>query len=122
MRTCNHLRIVAWTSLVFAVLYFVPGLLFAAEQWKNMQRFSGVGEGLSLMFFIGAVFVVTISLFYFRIASAYFQTAAGKLLFPDRGAVIFVMILGFPYGTALGAYALYARKQHMLNQEDAEQD
>jgi len=124
MTSRSHLRIVAWISLVLALLNLVPSMLFVAEQWRNTQAFSGLLEGFNLVFCVFAVFVCIItlfwSLFYFRIATVYFQTAAGELLFPTRLAVILIMIVGFPHGTALGAYALYARKQHMIDPENAE--
>lgn len=118
------MRIVAWISLVMALLNLVPSMLFIAEQWTNRQVFSGTLEGFNLVLGVFAVFVCITtffwSLFYFRIAIVYFQTAAGELLSPTRLAVIVIMILGFPHGTALGAYALYARKQYMIDPENAE--
>ena len=118
MKNNNHLRIVAWISLALAVCNLVPCILFVAEKCQNPQAFSGFMEGFGVIIYFFIIFacVITLiwSLFYFRIAVVYFQSANGELLFPPRLAVILIMILGFPIGTVLGLYALYARKQHMM--------
>lgn len=98
----------------------MPGTLFAVTYWKQAQRLSGVGEGVSLFFAAFGVLAIGISLIYFRVALVYFHTASGRLFFPGRVAVVLSMIMGFPYGTAAGAYALYIRSKHMLNTEGAE--
>lgn len=116
----KHLLCVAWIFVALGLIHVVPGTLFAVAQWRQAQGFSGVGEGISLIFAAFGVLAMGVSLIYFRVALVYFRTASGRLFFPGRVAVVLSMIMGFPYGTAAGAYALYVRNKHMLNTEEAE--
>jgi hypothetical protein len=116
----KHLLCVVWVFTALGLIHLVPGTLFAANYWQQAQRFSGVGEGISLFFAAFGFLAIGISLIYFRVAIVYFYTASGRLFFPGRVAVVLSMIMGFPYGTAAGAYALYVRSKHMLNTEAAE--
>ena len=113
MNTRKHSLYVAWIFVVLALIHIVPGTLLLVEQLLKSDPFSG----LFMLYFYLGVMMIGISLVYFWIARLYFKTACGKLLFPGRVAVFFVMIFGFPYGTAAGAYALYVRNKHMRHLE-----
>ncbi|MFO7938109.1 MAG: hypothetical protein R6V06_10965 [Kiritimatiellia bacterium] len=120
MRTRTHLFCVAWIYALLGLIHVVPGTVFAVTYWQQAQQYSGVGEGISLMFTAFGVLAIGISLIYFRVSLVYFYTAFGRLFFPGRVAVVLTMIIGFPYGSAAGAYALYVRNKHMMITEGTE--
>jgi len=110
---------VAWIYSLLGLIHVVPGTIFAVTYWQQAQQYSGVGEGISLIFAALGVLAIGISLIYFRVSLIYFYTAFGRLFFPGRVAVVLSMIFGFPYGTVAGAYALYVRNRHMITTEEA---
>ena len=123
MKSQKHLIIAAWIFIVFSLLSMLPGISILVMISLDAALFlSGPSydKGLSWLLLFMGVYSVIMSLFYFRLTVVYFRTAAGKLLVPPRWVVFFVMIFGFPYGTAAGAYALYARHKHIRHLEEAE--
>lgn len=116
----KHLLCVASIYALLGLTHAVPGTVVAVTQWQQAQHYSGVGEGISLMFAAFGVLAIGISLIYFRVSIVYFYTAFGRLFLPGRVAVVLSMIVGFPYGIAAGAYALCARNKHLKKEEEAE--
>ena len=112
MNTRTHLLTVGWIYIGLGLLHLLPGAAIALEQWGAMRRYSGtLGEGIALMIFALGVLGAALSLVYFRVAAVYFGTATGARIIPPRTAVIILMILGIPYGTAAGIYALFVRRR-----------
>lgn len=114
MNTRRHLFTVGWIYAALGLLHLVPGAVIAIEQWGEMQRYSGtVGAGIALGLFTLGVLGAALSLVYFRVAAIYFGKAKGSRTGLPRIAVISLMALGIPYGTAAGIYALFVRR-HVL--------
>jgi len=94
----------------------------AVEQWGEMQTYSGtLGEGIALALFILGLLGVAWSMLYLRVAIVYFGAARGSRTEIPSTAVITLMVLGIPYGTAAGVYALFVRRR-VLGIEDPRED
>lgn len=122
MRIRKHLFCIVGLYSVLGLICLVPGISFFLDYWRDVNTYSGVGEAIALLFAIGGLVMIGISLIYFRVAYVYYRVASGKKRRPGRVAVILSMIIGFPYGTLAGVYALYVRNRYALSQQETEQE
>ena len=117
MKSRPHLYAVGGMYLALGLWALAGGIVLAASSWPDWNGMkhgnASIAHIFQIVLFLTGVIMGLSSALLFSTAAAFWRSARTGVTIPSLAPVTVAMVIFFPIGTVLGAYAWFARKHHL---------